>query len=145
MQSSAWVALLRHIPAEQHDQYMLVTMSGTEIAIQGLLRIEQEFVALKGRLSGSQEAGRVFFIPYAQIDYIGTQKPIKDSDFNEVFGSLVMRNEAGPWDVAAPAEMPVGGSNGSGPRPAIRSEVLERYRARPSSSATLPNPRPDER
>jgi hypothetical protein len=149
MQSSAWFALLRHIPAEQHDQYMLVTVSGTEIAIQGLLLIEQEFVALKGRLSGSQEAGRVFFIPYAQIDYFGTQKPIKDTEFAEVFGSLVVPD--GPYGPdggpdGADQEMPLGPSsmarNGSGPRPVIRSEVLERYRSRPSSAAILPNTRP---
>src|SRR5262249_57453549 len=90
MQNSTWGALLRHIPAEQQDQYMLVTVSGTEIAIQNLLRIDRGFVALKGRLAGSQEAGRVFFIPYDQIDYLGTQKPIKDSEFSEGFDSLVI-------------------------------------------------------
>src|SRR5690348_192444 len=83
MQSCAWVALLRHIPVEQHHHYMLVTVSGTEIAIQGLLRIEQECVVLKGRLSGSQEAGRIFFVPYAQIDYFGTLQPVKDDVFQE--------------------------------------------------------------
>src|SRR5436305_614227 len=147
MQSSVWMALLKHIPAEQHDQFMLVTVSGTEIAIQGLLRIEQEFVALKGRLSGSQEAGRVFFIPYAQIDYFGTGKPIKDTEFNDLFGTLIVPEgpaiDAASDDMDAPAEMPAGQGNGrgSGPRPTIRSEVLERYRSRPSSSAILPNPR----
>src|SRR5947209_20628161 len=90
MQNSAWVALLRHVPAEQHNRFMLVTTSGTEIAVQSLLRIEQEFVALKGRLAGSQDAGRVFFIPYANLDYFGTSQPIKDSEFNETFGSLIV-------------------------------------------------------
>jgi hypothetical protein len=125
---------------------MLVTMSGTEIAIQGLLRIEQEFVVLKGRLSGSQEAGRLFFVPYEQIDYFGTQKPIKDSDFSEVFDSLVIPSEPAAAE-ESPTEPPTAANNGGGrsvtPRPVIRSEVLDRYRSRPPSSAILPNPRPN--
>ena len=122
----------------------LVTVSGTEIAIQGLLRIEQEFVALKGRLSGSQEAGRVFFIPYANIDYFGTLSPVKDSEFNETFGSLVVPATAA---AAAPADLGVLASAPARPeptpRPTIRSEVLDRYRSRPSSAALLPNAKPN--
>src|SRR5262249_29685037 len=141
MQNSAWEALLRHVPPEQHNQFMLVTISGTEITIQSLLRIEQEFVALKGRLAGSQDAGRLFFIPYASIDYFGTGQSMKESEFNEVFGSLVLP-EAAP----APVEPSVLASAPARPevpqRPAIRSEVLDRYRSRPaSSSALLPDPK----
>src|SRR5262245_21823257 len=88
MHSSAWVAILRHIPSEQQNQFMLVTASGTEIAIQSFLRIENELVVIKGRLAGSQDSGRVFFIPYCQIDYFGYGHPVKDSDFNDLFGSL---------------------------------------------------------
>lgn len=146
MQNSAWVALLRHIPAEQHNQFMLVTTAGTEIAIQSLLRIEQEFVALKGRLSGSQDAGRVFFIPFANIDYVGTSSPIKDSDFNEAFGSLILPGATctlppPPVEPSALAGVPT--RTDSGPRPSIRSEVLDRYRSRPSSSVILPNAKPN--
>src|SRR3954471_7545834 len=149
MQNSAWVALLRHIPAEQHNQFMLVTVSGTEIAVQSLLRIEQEFVALKGRLSGSQDAGRVFFIPYANLDYFGTSQPIKEAEFNETFGSLIVPG-ASAAGAAAPAAVEPSVLAGaptrpdSGPRPAIRSEILDRYRSRPASSAALlPDPKPN--
>src|SRR5438105_367189 len=90
MRSAVWVALLRHLPPEQHDQIMLVTAAGTEIAIGGILRLEQEFVVIKGRLSGSQDSGRVFIIPFNQIDYLGFQKPLKDTEFHEMFASFVV-------------------------------------------------------
>lgn len=141
MQNSVWVALFRHIPAEQHNQFMLVTVSGTEIAVQSLLRIEQEFVILKGRLSGSQDAGRVFFVPYAQIDYFGTSQPVKDADFNETFGSLVLPGSVCPLPGSDQGVAFAPSRADGGSRPSIRSEVLDRYRARPSSSAVLPNPR----
>lgn len=146
MQNSSWVALLRHIPAEQHNQYTLTTSAGIEISVQALLRIEQELVVIKGRLSGSQDAGRIFFIPYDHIDYFGTTQPVKDVDFNEVFSSLVF-----PGETAIPAPVEPSGILGqaaparpdSGPRPAIRSEVLDRYRGRPSSSAIVPTTKPN--
>jgi hypothetical protein len=142
MQSSAWIALLRHIPAEQQNRFMLVTVSGTEIAIQSFLLIEQEFVAFKGRLSGTQDTGRVFFIPYAHIDYFGFSQPVKDAEFNEMFAALVVPapslalastpGSVPESDVPAPPEEAVEApaDSGSGPRPAIRSEVLERFRSR---------------
>jgi hypothetical protein len=90
MQSPAWVTLLRHIPPKVHEGLMLVTCSGTEIAIQSLLRIDREFVAVKGRVAGSQAAGRVFFVAYDQIDYFGFQQEIKEEQFEEWFAGLVM-------------------------------------------------------
>src|SRR5207244_1480992 len=121
--------------------------NGTEIAVQSLLRIEQEFVALKGRLSGSQDAGRVFFIPYANIDYFGSASPVKDVEFNETFGSLIVPAAAPAPVAAAPSDQGVlAGAPprpDSGARPIIRSEVLDRYRSRPSSAGLLPNARPN--
>jgi hypothetical protein len=134
---------------------MLVTTGGTEIAIQSFLRIERELVILKGRLSGSQEQGRIFFIPYCQVDYIGTAQVTKDADFHEMFSSFhfpgpaheeglaAMPNEANGYPAAPPVAAPPEPKGGSGVRPAIRSEVLERFRnARggPPSSSNLPRP-----
>ena len=50
MQSEMWAWLFRRVPAEQHNQIVLMTRSGTEIAVQALLRIEERFLAIKGRL-----------------------------------------------------------------------------------------------
>jgi hypothetical protein len=126
-----------------------------EIAIQSFLLIEKECVAIKGRLAGSQDQGRVFFIPYANIDYFGFAQPVKDVDFAELFGNLTFAPEAPP--VVEPVaivqaepqpETPVENSGDSatgGSRPIIRSEVLERFRSRlsfpsPVGAAGLPDP-----
>jgi hypothetical protein len=160
MHSSVWVALLRHIPPDQQDRLMLVTAGGTEIAIGGLLRIDRDFVAIKGRLSGSQDAGRVFFIPYDQIDYFGFQKPIKESEFHELFDDLALSNgvpapSPAPVVAAAPEPAPApaalapaapAAATSAAERPAtadspashvrlpIKSAVLERFRSRSSNS-----------
>src|SRR6516165_10370450 len=94
MQCNAWGHLLRQIPTEKYQTLSLVTTGGTEIALQGILRIEREFVAIKGRLSGSQAAGRVYFIPYTHIDYLGTQVEVKDAEFEATFGQLELSSAA---------------------------------------------------
>jgi hypothetical protein len=150
MHGSVWVALMRQIPPEQQNQYMLMTRSGVEIAIQSLLRVEPHLVILKGRLAGSQEAGRIFFLPYHNIDFVGSAQPMTDSDFNETFGSLVFPEalpapppdtiEVSTTNVQDPAA-PARPSSPQGTNPAIRSEVLERFRSnRPTSSLNLPSP-----
>lgn len=147
MQSSVWALLLRQIPPEHHHRLMLVTGSHTEIAIQALLRIDHQFVALKGRLAGSQDAGRVFFIPYNQIDYLGFQAAVKDTEFHEMFGGL---NVPAPAEAAPappepprpvptlapePTPTPAAPANGVGrPGTPIKSAVLERFRARSVSA-----------
>ncbi len=159
MQSSVWALLLRTIPAEQHHNLMLVTSGHTEIAIQGILRIDHQFMAIKGRLAGSQDAGRVFFIPYNQIDYLGFQQAVKDSEFQEMFGGLTIPapHEAAPAPpeptrpapTIAPEPTPASAGNGvnGAARPAtpIKSAVLERFRARSvTSPGTTLRPGPGE-
>lgn len=149
MRSSSWVALLQHIPPDKQDGLMLVTKSGQEININNILRVDQEFVAFRGRLSASQDAGRLFFVPFYNIDYFGYQKPIKDTDFQDTFGSFAL-----PDSATTPAHgEPAAPSSGSRGAPAIKSSVLERFRSRsntmvgtalgtplaPSASSPRPN------
>jgi hypothetical protein len=165
MQNVSWATLFHHIPPERQLGMILVTRAHTEIAIQSFMRIDHEFVAVKGRLSGSQETGRVFFIPYSEINYLGFMNAVTDNDFHELFDSLRMAppaylpgeqeafesvEEALPR-TASKAEkrfQEIEASSQSGatdfgqtmmaPRPQtdikIRSEVLERFRAKNNGS-----------
>jgi hypothetical protein len=131
MQSDLWSWLFRRVPAEQHNQLTIVTGSGIEIAVQVLLRVEPELVAIKGRLAGSQEAGRVFFIPFANIDYFGFQRDVKEAEFDAMFGT-------GPLTAAC-------GSTGSGIRPAVAPPPVAsepQHDASPTSAASQKTPLP---
>jgi hypothetical protein len=162
MQNAAWMALWRRLPPDQHDQLMVVTAIGTEIAIQNILRIEEDFVVIRGRLAGSSDTGRVFFIPYNQINYAGFQKAIKEDEFNALFGENEPPAAAAPVPEAAAAQplgpnpllskLP-GSPNGSltttdRPRTSnrpplpLKPELLERLRSR-SHQGTSPRPAPE--
>ncbi len=159
MNARTWISLFRHIPPEKQSQFTLITSNGTEMTVASFIRIEEEFVLVKGRLSGSQDAGRVFFIPYAMIDSFSYTNPVRDSEVDELFGTLKFEAAPAPVPVAVPAPppppepppaspskltvvKPTRSDQGAGQRPAIRSEVLERFRnGRPgASSMNLPRP-----
>ena len=133
MPRAAWSRLLRLVPPKDQDKLMLITSNRTEIAIQSILRLDPDFLIVKGRLAGSQDAGRVFFVPYAQLDHIGFYRAFKDAEFNEMFAGL----EAAPPPAfaAAPELAPPDGS-----KTPIKSAVLERFRARGGSTIIGPSP-----
>jgi len=145
MHDAAWVKLLRHIPAHEHSNLMLVTTAGTEIAIQALLRIDPECLALRGRLAGSTDAGRVFFVPYAHIHYFGFQQPLEEAAFHELFANLEPLCAADPSAVLSPPGSAEPASPAfTSPTPlrsplAIKSAVLEKFRARSASNSGAQN------
>ena len=134
MQSAAWTRLLRQVPVNAQDGLMLQTINRTEIAVQAILRFDADFLIIKGRLAGSQEAGRIFFVPYEQIDHVGFYRAIKDGEFNEMFAGL----NTAPPDTAASA--PTGDANGSKTPLPLKSSVLDRFRSRSSTTIIAPSP-----
>jgi hypothetical protein len=86
MQSAAWIGLLKRFPPAQQDSLMLLTTIGTEITIQAFLRLEEEYLVFRGRVAGTTDTGRVFFIPYDQINYLGFHKAVKEADVYALYG-----------------------------------------------------------
>jgi hypothetical protein len=140
-----------------HDSLVLVTGSGVEIAVQSLIRIDHELLVIRGRISGSTDIGRVYFIPYTQIDYVGTFREVKEEEFREHFGNLELPPPelvaVVPSAVAPPVELPPAEPPAPEPEPQpaaeetprvatpIKSAVLERFRQR-GPNGSFPGVRP---
>jgi hypothetical protein len=137
MLSAGWSRLLRQIPVKDQDGLMLQTINRTEIAVQLFLRLDPDFLIIKGRLAGSQEAGRVFFVPYEQIDHIGFYRAVKEADFNEMFAGLDVPEAP---VASAPPDPTAVDANGSKASPPLKSAVLERFRSRSSATIIVPSP-----
>ena len=136
MQSTPWIALLKKLPPEQHNQLMLVTTARIEIAVQNILILDGECLVFKGRLSGTQDAGRLFYVPYDSIDCIGFYRFVAEDEFRAWYGDAPAETaEAEP-----PAEAKAVPSNGSGVRSALpnRAALLERIRSRPTMNEGTP-------
>ncbi|HLJ94150.1 MAG TPA: hypothetical protein VKU02_13265 [Gemmataceae bacterium] len=168
MQNTAWIALFRRIPTEQHNMLAVVTTVGIEINIQDLVRIEEDHLVIRGRLAGTTDNGRIFFLPYEQLSYLGFTKEMKDAQVRVLYGDTppagepepktdissvetvlapppveaapVPADPSKPEPPAAPVEMPSPSPFMKIPR---KSGVLERLRARAQLSKTsTPPPNP---
>jgi hypothetical protein len=104
MHSAVWGELLRKIPANHHDNLRLVTSIGIEINISGIVRMEPEYLVLRGREAASTDANRVFFIPFDQINYVGFKRLVKEVEVRAMFGEIVSMVEK---DDTLAAEAPV--------------------------------------
>jgi hypothetical protein len=170
MRGCVWATLLRCIPAEHHNILMVVTRCGTEIALQNVLRIDDEILAIRGRLAGSQDSGRLYFVPLDNIDYFGFNRMVKDEEYTAMFGNYQPPPLAAPAPVAPPVPAvvqsqaavqppePESPEPEAAPEPAltpppsaplkptlpIKSAVLERFRSRSAPTFNGSIPRPSE-
>jgi len=156
MQGSSWLALLEKIPPEQLDNLLFITSNGTGIAVKGVVRAENEYVVVRGRLLGAaEEGGGFFFVPYDQINYVGFQRLVREAVIQSMYdgkppaiklASPTKPEGADAADTASapgPSPAPTPDSDSAGaPRPAAapgKAALLERLRARRSSDE-MPKP-----
>jgi hypothetical protein len=159
MQSADWIELFRRIPQKNQSKMMLVTSIGIEISMQNVMRLDPEYLVLRGRLAGTTEMGRVFFIPYDQINYINFNFEMTDLQYEGVVGPVefpLAREERlpdkpeaqprppsrleAPPPLAADAEAGAVEAEAPAERPAVKETLLERLRARAASSKQPPKP-----
>src|SRR5260370_10863871 len=93
MQGTAWIALLARIPPEQAENLLLITNNGTGISVKGIVRAEDDYVIVRGRLLGTvEEGGGFFFVPYDQINYLGFQRLIKEAVIHSMYEGQAARS-----------------------------------------------------
>ncbi|HKB40158.1 MAG TPA: hypothetical protein VKD72_27250 [Gemmataceae bacterium] len=133
MQSAPWIVLLKKLPVEQHNQLVLVTTSGIEMAIQTVLVLEGECLVFKGRVSGCQDAGRLFYVPYDRIEFVGFSRVVTEEEFKTWYGDNSTVGGNGSNGANGQSS-----STGVGTRTPVpnRAALLERIRTRPSSPGT---------
>src|SRR5438477_9786838 len=98
MQNNDWIEVFRLIPTDQHNPLVLTTVSGIDLNIESVLRTESSMLVFRGRVSGSTDDGRVFFLPYRQIDFLQINRFVKETEITEMFEKA--------RQAAAPAEQP---------------------------------------
>jgi hypothetical protein len=89
MQGPSWIALLERIPVKLHDTLALTLVTGAEIMMQSLLRLESDFAIIRGRMAGSIDAGRVIILPYDQIVNLAFTKRMLEPEVQAVFGETL--------------------------------------------------------
>jgi hypothetical protein len=110
MQGPSWIALFNRIPGKLHDSLALTLITGAEILMQSILRLESDYAIIRGRMSGSTDAGRVIVLPYNQIVNLAFTKRMLEAEVQAIFGKILEQVTAQTADApagdeaAAPAE-----------------------------------------
>jgi hypothetical protein len=84
--NEAWIAVFRRIPENMHYGLTVGLRSGAEIAIQTILKLEADFIIMRGRLTGTQEGGKILMMPYAEMTVLSITRPMKDTEVEAIFG-----------------------------------------------------------
>lgn len=90
MRNNVWIDLVKRIPQDYHNGLVVVTSVGIEISVQNILRVEEEILVIRGRLAGTTETGRLYFIPYDQLNYIGYNREVNEELFKDIYGEPAM-------------------------------------------------------
>jgi hypothetical protein len=151
MDAAHWIELVGKIPRDHHEVLLVGLGNGMEISLQSILRVEESHLMVRGRISGTTEMGRVFFIPYQQITYLHFTRHVEEGALIEMFGELMTAEKKAPTqtegEAAAAAKpalepAPEGEAAATDPeRPTPAPiDLRERLRARLAARTAVPKP-----
>src|SRR5947199_6364182 len=131
MIEAGWLQVLQRIPADYLDTLSLVSITGAELVVQQVFRIERDFVVVRARNSGSLDGGRTIVVPYSQIDYLAFNRKMAQEEAMAIFGA--------PFQPVAPAYAVPAGA-GTPPLEPLEPIPLPAFAAPPPAAAAEPEP-----
>jgi hypothetical protein len=139
MQASAWIQLIERIPAAYHESLVAVTSTGAEIMVQRIMRLEEQFVILRGRPAGSTDQPRILLLPWDQLNHLAFHKALPEPEIQKIFGGGDAAVAPAPV-TEAPANQPAAEQPVSAPSDAVTTEVPKG----PPPPAVPPTPAPEK-
>jgi hypothetical protein len=103
MQSNEWVGMLRLVPEAERTKLIIVLVNGTELCVDTIVRYEDTFVVMRGRVGGQVEEARGFFVPYDQMLYLRLDRVMKVEELEAFFSSPPTADQM----PSAPEKVPV--------------------------------------
>src|SRR5687767_7403308 len=127
MLSEDWIELLAMVPESQQNSLVLTTLTGVDLNIETILRAEPSYLVFRGRVSGQTDDGRVFFLPYRQIDYLQINRQVKEEEVRAMYGDTT--------EPSSPAAVPAAfaAAARSGAFPALTTSSLQGLSSSPAS------------
>ena len=104
--NETWIALFHRIPAEYHDNLALGLTTGAEVVMQRVVRLDPEFMIIRGRLAGTTDTGRILMVPYVQLTYVAIARDLKDAQVEAIFGAGAPATAAAMPAVTPPPAAP---------------------------------------
>ncbi len=134
MTNVEWIDMLRVIPPEQQNELVLVLKNMSEISVDTFFRFEPTFLVVRGRVAGTTDEGRGFFVPYDQMVYVRIERVVNLHELQAIFDGLPGRTVAPVAETPAPvpppaADAPPPAAAPPAPEPTTHNALLDRIRA----------------
>jgi|SRR5262245_8374373 len=85
MLNAEWIEMFRLIPQEEHTKLIIALQNGTELSVDTLIRLEPHFLLLRGRVAGTIDEARGFFVPYSQMLYVRLERVVSVEEMDGLF------------------------------------------------------------
>lgn len=89
MKREQWVNIFQKLPESMHDQVAFSLSTGIDVFNQRFLLYGDEFLLIRGRLGGTDEAERIFMVPWDELRMIFFSRPIEDDILVKMFGEII--------------------------------------------------------
>ena len=76
MDSAGWRQAFSSFRPQDQGIIVIVMSGGMQIAVQEVSRVEDEVVLIRGRIAGTTDAGRLFLIPYSEINLLYVNRSV---------------------------------------------------------------------
>lgn len=111
MIDAVWRNVFERIPEDMRGSIAVVTLTGAELVIQQVYKLERDFMVVRARTAGTMDVGRIIVIAYGQIDYLGFNNKMGEEDVGRLFHdpmpefaapAVVYQQAAAPISTPAP-------------------------------------------
>lgn len=86
MIDAVWLQVLQRVPVDYYDSLAIITVTGAELVIQQIFKIERDFMVLRARTAGTGDLGRTIIVAYGQIDFMAFNRKMTEEDVLKIFG-----------------------------------------------------------
>ncbi len=86
MRKEEFLDICRHIPERDHSKIQLILVTGMQLNIEQIARMEPSYIVFRGREGGQTDDGRGFFVPYEEIVSIKLERVVKLSELKSFYG-----------------------------------------------------------
>ena len=139
--------VLKRVPPGEQTSLVLTMRSGLFLSVDAVVRMEAEYLVMRGREGGTTDEGRAFFVPFDEISFVKIDRVVKAADLKRMYGETValdfeenMAAEKKAADAtAAPAPAPAPAKiETADPATIAKQNLLARIRAARTSGSGSP-------
>jgi hypothetical protein len=153
MTTQEWQNLFKMLPEHEHHQLVLTTTTNTDLTVERVFKIEPTYICFRGRMSGTIDTGRLFFVPYSQLTFFRIERIVKETEVRAIYNEeiteemrqrdnqqLMTSAELAAKEAAAKEAAQLSAANApttpapSAPAPAGNAALLEKIRAAKAAS-----------